>query len=114
MYNSTQRHAVRVWNYKTNQMEVMIQGRTFFSSLLDLHTEVGDITTYDIKVIRKGEKTDTTYNMLPQQPKDFDVSDKEITDVDFEELFKAPTKEEMIMLIQGKTWSEINGDDVAA
>ena len=115
MYNSSQRHAVRIWNYKTEQMEIMIQSKTFFSQLLDLHKEVGDITSYDIKVIRKGEGTSTVYTMLPSAPKDFDVEGKDIVEVDFAEQFKAPTKEEALMLLDGKTWSEINGDveDVA-
>lgn len=110
MYNSTQRHAVRIWNYTTNQMEIMIQGRVFFGQLLDLHKEVGDITTYDIKIIRKGEGTDTVYTTLPSAPTDFDLKDKVITEIDFKEQFAPPSKEEMIMLIEGKTWSEINGD----
>lgn len=114
MYNSTQRHAIRIWNYTTQQMEVMIQGKTFFSMLLDLHKEVGDITTYDVKVIRKGSGTDTTYTLLPSAPAEFDTTDKEIEDVDMEELFRAPTKEEMLQLMEGKTWAEINGTEDAA
>ena len=95
-------------------MEVMIQGKTFFSQLLDLHKEVGNITTYDIKVIRKGSGTDTTYTLLPAAPTDFDTEGKEIEEVDMQELFKAPTKEEMLQLMEGKTWAEINGTEEVA
>ena len=107
-YNSTQRHAIRIWNYKTNQMEVMIQGRTFFSNLLMLHREIGDITTYDIKVVKNGEGKETTYSLLPSQPSDFTITEG-IEEVNYEEMLKAPTTEEIIQLMEGKTWSEING-----
>lgn len=109
-YSSTQRHAVRVWNYTTKEMEVMIQGKNFFNQLLTLHREVGDITSYDIKVVRKGAGTDTTYTLLPSAPKEFEVTEG-IKDIDMAVQYKPPTKEEMLQLIEGKTWKEINGVD---
>jgi len=110
-YNSTKRHAILVWNYTTNQAEIMIQGKTFFNQLLDLHQEVGDIRSYDIKVIRKGKGTDTTYTILPQPAKEFDREGKNIPEVNFAELFAPPTHEEMLQLIEGKTRAEINGKE---
>lgn len=107
-YNSTQRHALRIWNYSTNQMEVMIQGRTFMQGLLSLLREVGDITEYDIKIMRSGTGTNTSYTPLPTAPSEFDYEDKVIEEINMEELFKAPTKEEMIQLMQGMSWNEIN------
>ena len=109
-YSSTQRHAIRIWNYKTKQMEVMIQGRTFFSNLLMLHREIGDITTYDIKVVKNGEGKETTYSLLPSQPSYFTITEG-IEEVNYEEMLKAPTTEEIIQLMEGKTWSEINGNN---
>ena len=109
-YSSTQRHCVRIWNYKEERLEVMIQGRTFFSQLLDLHKEVGDITTYDIKVIRKGEGTNTTYTLLPQPAKEFEIPNQEEFDnINLSELMAPPTMENMLMLMEGHTWAEING-----
>ena len=112
IYTSTMRHAIRIWNYTTNQMEIMIQGKNFFNDLLTLHKEVGDITSYDIKVVRKGEGTETKYTLLPTVPKDFAITDG-ITEVDMKDVFSPPTKEEMLLLIEGKTWSEINGEQAA-
>lgn len=114
LYNSSQRHAVLIYNYTTKQFEVMIQGKTFFSQLLDLHKEVGDITTYDIKVIRKGDGTDTTYTLLPQPVKEFSVEGVEVPNVDLEQLFSPPTHEEILQLLEGKTWAEINGVEETA
>ena len=112
-YNSSKRHAIRIWNYNTNQMEVMIQGKTFFSQLLTLHREIGDLRTYDVKVVRKGNGTDTTYTLLPSAPSEFAITEG-ITEVDMKEIFAAPTKEEMIMLAEGKTWKEINETEEVA
>jgi len=111
-YTSSHRHAIRIWNYTTQRMEILIQGRTFFSDLLTLHKEVGDLKTYDIKVVRKGEGTDTTYNLLPTAPSDFQFADQ-CAEVNMEDIFKAPTKEEMLQLMEGKTWAEINGENAA-
>lgn len=107
-YPSSQRHAIRIWNYTTNQMEIMIQGKIFFSQLLTLHKEVGDLREYDIKVVRKGASTDTTYTLLPQQPQDFEAPDGAVTDVDLTETLSPPTRDEMLLLMEGKTWAEIN------
>jgi len=106
-YNSTQRHAIRIWNYTTQRMEILIQGRSFFTNLLELHKEVGELKTYDIKVIRKGQGKDTKYVLLPAAPAEFQYADQ-CEEVDMKEQFKAPTKEEMLMLMEGKTWTEIN------
>lgn len=110
MYTSSQRHAIRIWNYKTNQMEVMIQSKSFFSQLLVLHKEIGDITTYDIKVVRQGEGKETTYSLLPSAPSDFTITEG-IEEINLEELLAPPTNEEIVQLMEGKTWNEINGNE---
>ena len=109
-YSSTQRHAIRIWNYKTNQMEIMIQGKNFFSQLLTLHREVGDITTYDIKVIRSGEGKETAYTILPSAPSEFEIKEG-IEEVNMEELFKAPEKDVILQLMEGKSYAEIYGNN---
>lgn len=114
IYNSTQRHAIRIWNYTTNQMEIMIQGKNFMNQLLTLHKEVGDIKGYDVKLVRKGTGTDTTYTLLPTNPQEFVAPEGKITDVVMSETFAAPSKEDMLLLMEGKTWKEINESDAAA
>ena len=113
-YNNSHRHAMRIWNYTTNQMEIMIQGRSFMNQLLMLHKEVGDLRTYDIKIVRSGTGTDTTYMAMPKAPSDFDTEGKTIEEVNMEETFAPPTREDMIMLMEGKTWAEINGTEEAS
>lgn len=109
-YSNSQRHAIRVWNYKTNQMEVMIQGKNFFNQLLTLHREVGDLKTYDLKVIRNGEGKETSYTILPTQPSEFTITDG-IEDVDMKDMFKAPEREVVLQLMEGKSYKEIYGEN---
>ena len=110
IYNNSRRHALRIWNYTTNQMEVMIQGKSFMQNLLDLHEEIGDIREYDIKIKRNGTDKTTTYTALPSPVSDFEFTDK-ICDVDLEDLFKAPDRSIIIQLMQGKKWSEIGDSE---
>lgn len=109
-YNSSQRHAIKIWNYNTNQMEVMIQGKKFFSNLLTLHREVGNLKDYDVKVVRTGEGTETNYIIVPTQPKEFEKMDK-CEEVDYAELFKAPETEVILQLMEGKSYAEIYGTE---
>lgn len=107
-YSSTQRHAMRIWNYNTKQMEVMIQGKQFFEQLLNLHREVGDIKSYDIKVTRKGSDTTTTYMLLPTTPKEFEFAEQ-VEEINFEETFKPIEKDKLLQLMEGKTFEEVFG-----
>lgn len=107
-YSSSQRHAMRIWNYSTKQMEIMIQGKQFFEQLLNLHREVGDIREYDIKVTRRGTDTSTTYMLLPTQPKEF-VGDESIKEIDFSEQFKPIDRDKLLLLMEGKTFEEVFG-----
>ena len=88
----------------------MIQGKNFFNQLLTLHREVGDLKTYDLKIIRNGEGKDTTYTILPSQPTEFGITEG-IEEVNMEELFKAPEREVVLQLMEGKTYKEIYGDN---
>lgn len=109
-YNSTQRHAIRIFNKTTNRMEIMVQGKGFMSNLLTLFTEVGDLKSFDIKVVRKGSDTNTTYMFFPQSPSPLTPDELEkITEIDITAGFKAPTEEQMIQLMEGKTFDEVFG-----
>lgn len=107
-YSSTQRNAIRIWNYTTNQMEIMVQGKNFFQQLLNLHKEIGDLTTYNIKVTRKGSDTNTNYMMLPVPPSDFEHGEK-CTPVDLADVLKPIEKDKLLLLMEGKTWEEVFG-----
>lgn len=108
-YSSTKRHAIRIWNYTTNRMEIMAQGKNFFSDLQTLHKDVGDITTYDIKVKRTGtEMNDTKYMLLPAAPSEFAFAGNEsIVDVDWAVTLKPIDKDKLLLLMEGKSIEEV-------
>ena len=109
-YNSTQRHAIRIFNKTTNRMEIMIQGKSFFGQLLTLHNEVGDLKTFDIKVVRKGGDTNTVYMMFPSQPSALSQTELDaITEIDISSGLQAPTAEQMVGLMEGKSYDEVFG-----
>ena len=110
-YNTSRRHAITIWNYETERQEILISSKTLFGQLLSLMRDeaFGDLSKYDVKIKRTGEGTDTTYMVIPCAPTKFEHED-EIEDVDIENMLKAPTHEEILMLMEGKTWDEINGN----
>lgn len=100
-YNNQHRHAMRVWNYNTNQMEIMIQGKGFMTQILALHKEVGDIRNYDIKVLRSGEGLNTNYTILPTAESEFDKQDM-CKEINFADVFKPQDKDVVIAMMEGR------------
>lgn len=106
------RFAMNVINKKTNELEILDQGRDFFLSLLDIHKEVGDVTTYDIKVkTTNAGTTDVNHTIIPGAPTP--LSDEEVAMIadkkDLKDAFKAPTHEQAVALRDGKTPEEVFG-----
>ena len=106
------RFSMNVINRETNQLEILDQGRDFFKSLHDIHSTVGDLTTYDlmIKTTNAGTK-DVNHTPIPSAP--MPLTDEEIAMIadkrDLSEVFKAPTVEQAEMLAQGKSADEVFG-----
>ena len=112
-FPTSMRFAMNVINRKTNSLEVLDQGRDFFLNLLDLHKEVGDVTTYDIKVkTSNAGTTDVNHTIIPGAPTP--LTDEEVAMIadkkDLEEAFKAPTVEQARMLVEGKSPDEVFGN----
>ena len=69
-----------VWNYATNKVQILEVTQTSIrNALQDFENEedYGDLTGYDIKVVRKGEKLDTEYTVMPLAKKAVDKTIKE-------------------------------------
>jgi len=84
-----------VWDYSANAVKVWeITQSTIQQAITDLSKKEswGDPRYYDISITRKGEKLDTTYNIIPENPKGDPA--KEVIDaakeasIDLRELFK--------------------------
>ena len=111
-FTTSKKFAIVVYNYKTKQVEILEQGKAFFEQLYSFHTEIGDIGTYDIKVKRIGEKTNTTYTLIPCAPTEFKVVDEEGEKIEFDlpdlsKQFAPPTKEQMLALMGGASPNDV-------
>lgn len=111
-YSSSKRHAITIWNYNTKRIEVLDGGNEMFSSLAGLQSVVGDLSTYDLKVIKTGTGKDVKYQFIPQAVSEVSAdAQKEYplfkSEVDFKEYFKAFTYDQLIMILEGKTLEEV-------
>lgn len=66
--------AAVVWNYNTEQVEVLETDKsTIIGQIFDLEADSdwGDSTNYDLSISRTGERMDTKYTVIPSNPKPF-------------------------------------------
>lgn len=107
-YNMSRRIAINVFNYNTNQVEIMEQGVTFFEDLRTLLEEAKEEgfkpDQVIFKVRRRGTgKDDTSYRIDIDR---FDVPNEDEVEVytkgkvDLKEYFKPHTPEQILQLIQ--------------
>lgn len=111
--STSKKFAMIIYNFKTKQVEILEQGKAFIEQLYGFHTEIGDITKYNIKVKRIGEKTNTTYTLIPCAESELDYEGLGIDMDNLPDLakqFKAPTKEQMLALMDGKSPQEVFGN----
>lgn len=112
-YNSNRKFAMHVYNVSNGKVEILEQGKNFFAQLHALHEEVGDIRNYNIKVkTQNAGSTDVIYTLMPMSPKELTDEEKELTKElkPFDEVFKKPTREQIIDLMNGKSPEEVFGN----
>lgn len=109
-YSSNRKFAMHVLNLNTGNVEILEQGKTFFTQLHALHEEIGNIKGYNIKVkTQNAGSTDVTYTLLPCAPSELTAEQVEQTKElkPFDEVFKKPTKDQVIQLMSGKSPEEV-------
>lgn len=112
-FSSTMKHTIHILNKSTNKVELLEQGKTFFDQLLAFKNNIGDIRDFDIKIIRSGTKTSTTYTMIPMPVSGLTKEEfamYEANKVDIEELIKPYTIEQTRGFMEGKSIEEIFAD----
>ena len=114
-YSSNRKFAMHVYNFNTGKVEIIEQGKNFFTQLHALHEEMGDIRTYNIKVkTQNAGSTDVTHTLMPLPPseltEEIQALCKEEKLKPFDEIFKKPTREQIIDLMSGKSPEEVFGN----
>lgn len=82
-----------------NRVKYWKISKTVALQLYGLVEEYGDLSARDFKVSRQGEKLQTTYQFFPRDPKEEDLSQFELPNL--EELVKPMTREAMIAMMSG-------------
>ena len=118
----TRRFSIWVINRETGKLEVLEQGVTFFEDLRDIMEELADdgktLRDVDLKIRRKGEKTNTTYRISVDTENPLSESDEKLMEemFDLSEYFRPSTLEQAMAIVNGSTWEEVmemgkNNDD---
>lgn len=111
-YSSNRKFAMHVYNFSTGKVEILEQGKNFFTSLHALHEEMGDIREYNVKVkTQNAGSTDVNHTIMPCPPSELSDEIKELCKdlKPFEEVFKKPTREQIVQLMEGKSVEEVFG-----
>ena len=113
-YNSNRKFAMHVYNFSTGRTEILEQGKNFFTQLHALHEEMGNIKTYNIKVkTQNAGSTDVIHTLMPCAPGELsDEIKAECKELKpFDEVFKKPTREQILELMSGKSPEEVFGSN---
>ena len=56
---------INVYNRNTERVELLQKGKSIFEPLATFHKQMGDITGYDINIVKAGKGLDTKYTLVP-------------------------------------------------
>ena len=56
---------INVYNRNTQRVELLQKGKSIFETLATLHKSMGDITGYDVNIVKTGKGLDTKYSPIP-------------------------------------------------
>lgn len=56
---------INVYNRTTQRVELLQKGKSIFETLATFHKSMGDITGYDINIVKSGKGLDTKYTPVP-------------------------------------------------
>jgi hypothetical protein len=109
-YSSSKKFTLHVLNRSTNCVELLEQGKDFFEQLLTYQRSVGDLRSYDLKIIRSGKGTNTKYSFIPMPITPLTDAEKDMYEAnkfDIVALSKPYTEEQVLGLMAGKPASEV-------
>lgn len=94
------RSYIPVYNRTEERVQIFKASKTVGLQLLGLVQEYGDLTSRDFKILRQGEKLNTTYQFFPRDPSPFDFDSVEIPDI--EKMVAPKSKEEILAILEGE------------
>jgi hypothetical protein len=116
-YSSQKKYHIHVIDRKDGQLKILENSKTFFGDLLTIRKEMmetyGELTNYDIKVIRSGKGKNTKWTILPSIKTPLTEEELKIIEenrIDFNEYFKAFTPEQIIRILNGENIEDVLKD----
>ena len=88
---------IPVFDRTDNKVKIFKASKKTFKKLLVIVEEYGDVTKRDFKVVRSGEKLETTYEFFPRDVEEFDFEDIELPDID--SMTTPSTREQILALM---------------
>ena len=118
-YTSRKMHAMnflmRGKTHDEDKIVVYDKGNVPFGLLAGLNEDVGDLTTYDVKIRVTGKDKNQTHMPIPQQPSKLTDAEKALEKYNFAEMYKELTPDQILTLMAGGSYKEIfKKDDVVA
>lgn len=110
LHATSRRYSVLVIDREDGAVKIMDGSQTLFDNLLVYLDEIGDLTTFDVKIHRKGSGLDTTWGIIPQAIAPLSEEDEKMVELDFvdlEEYLTVPTREQWLELLDGKDPSDV-------
>jgi hypothetical protein len=109
-YPRGRRYAMNIFNYETNRVEIMEQGKTFMEDLKmimeDLMDDGKSLIDVELKVRRTGTgKDDTKYRI--DRAGDAQGNPPVEGIIDLDEYFKPHTPEQITRLLNGEEWEDV-------
>ena len=105
--------AINVYNRTTKQVELLQKGKTIFETLATYHKQMGDITGYDINIVKSGRGLDTKYTVVPVMQSEAIPSDLELYDLT--KISETFSREMVELLMTGQSIEEAKktlGEDI--
>lgn len=111
-YNMRKAFAMNVLNRGTNEVEILEKGKTVFEQLKTLQDEIGPVTNYDVKLVRRGtEFNDVSYSALPMAVAPLSATELALEKFDIDKICEPWTAEQIRQAMNGATIADIFGGE---
>jgi hypothetical protein len=100
---------IPVFDRSDDKVKIFKASKKTFKKLLLQVEEYGDVTKRDFKIVRQGEKLETTYEFFARDVESFNFDEVELPDI--EAMVTPATRESILALMEGGIAVSNTGDD---